>query len=464
VTFVPLAASERAAMLDALGIDDVERLFDVIPAPLRFPEIDVGSALSEMEVISEIEALAGENRSAAALPCFLGAGAYRHFIPTAVGAILGRSEFSTSYTPYQPEVSQGTLQASFEFQSMICALTAMDVSNASVYDGASALGEAALMALRVTGRDRMVISGSVHPHYRQVLDAYVGPRQTERRTTRVWLDQEEAGTPRISEEDLAPLVDPNTACVVVSQPTYFGEIRDLEPVVRAAHAVGALVIEVYNPTSLGLLKPPGEWGADVAVGEGQCLGIPLSFGGPYLGLMSCRHELVRQLPGRIVGQTADASGRRGFVLTLQAREQHIRREKATSNICTSQTLIALGATVYLALLGPRGLRAVAESCHQKTRYLAQQLASIAGVQIVSVSPHFHEVAVQTPLTAAELNRGLLDQGIIGGVDLGAHYPELERSVLLCCTELTGRAHIDRLCEAVAALVGHEARATARTAG
>lgn len=446
MTFVPLTETERADMLEVLGIKRPEELFEVIPGSLRFPPVPLGPALTEMEVTGEVERLAAMNRPVTGLPCFLGAGAYRHFIPSALGAIVSRGEFATAYTPYQPEVSQGTLQATFEFQSLVCDLTGMEVSNASVYDGASAMAEAALMALRLTGRGRILVSGSVHPHYRQVLQTYVQARTVDIATTEIRLQDS------IAEDDLLGAIDENTACCIVSQPTFFGEVRDLGPMVEHAHAAGALVIEVYNPTSLGLLRPPGAWGVDVAVAEGQPLGLPLSYGGPYVGLMSCRQELVRQMPGRIVGETRDSQGRRGYVLTLQAREQHIRREKATSNICTSQTLMALTSAVYLALLGPKGLRAVAESCWSMAQYAADQLAGIRGVEVVTPQPFFHEFAVRTRLPAMELNRRLLGRGIVGGFDLGRGYPALADSMLLCCTELTSRADVDLLAAALADIV------------
>lgn len=440
MTFVPLTDAERAAMLEMLGLASSDALFEVIPETVRFPRIDIGPAFTEMEITGRIGALAGQNRPIERLPFFLGAGAYRHFVPSAVGAIMSRGEFATAYTPYQAEASQGTLQMTFEFQSLICDLTGMEVTNASVYDGASALAEAALMALRVTGRDRILVSGSVHPRYREVLDTYLGPRNVSVRTTHI--------SETLAEEDMGALVDERTACCIVSQPTFFGEIRDLAPVAESAHRAGALVVEVYNPTSLGLLRPPGSWGADIAIADGQSLGVPLSFGGPYVGLMSCRRELVRQLPGRIVGAASDAKGRRGFVLTLQAREQHIRREKATSNICTSQTLMCLGVTVYLALLGPRGLRAVAEACCQMARYAADGLAALPQVEIATGEPFFHEFAVRTPLPAEELNRRLLERGIVGGFDLGQAYPDLSGMLLLCCTEVTSREHVDVLVNAM----------------
>ena len=443
MTFVPLTADERREMLEVVGLESTDDLFEVIPEAARFPAIDIGPAQSELEITSRVEELAALNRPATGLPFFLGAGAYRHFIPAAIGAIQSRSEFLTSYTPYQPEVSQGTLQASFEFQSLICDLTGMDVTNASVYDGASAMAEAALMAMRITGRSRIVVSCAVHPHYRQVLSAYLLAREAEIITSDIalgWLGLEERG--------LLESVNEDAACVIVSQPTFFGEVRDLDSVMQTARAVGALVVEVYNPTSLGLLKPPGEWGVDIAVAEGQPLGVPLTFGGPYVGLMSCQRGHVRQMPGRIVGMAKDGQGRRGYVLTLQAREQHIRREKATSNICTSQTLISLAVSLYLSLLGPRGLRSVAEACWQTAHYAAEQLAALPGVKLVTPASFFHEFAIETPISAAELNRFLLRDGIIGGYDLGQSYPNLDHCSLVCCTELTTREQIDRLVEAV----------------
>lgn len=456
VSFVPLTDDDRASMLRVLGLDSIDSLFEVIPAAVRDPAIDIGPALSEFEATRLVEDLAATNQAVSSAPFFLGAGAYRHFIPAAVGAILSRSEFSTSYTPYQPEVSQGTLQASFEFQSMVCDLTGLDVANASVYDGASATAEAALMAMRLTRRERIVVAGSLNPSYRQVLQAYVRPG-VEIATTQIRPGGAPSGP--LVEQDVAELLDEETACVILSQPTFFGEIRDLAPLVARAHEVGALVVEVYNPTSLGLLRTPGEWGADIAVAEGQPLGIPLSFGGPYVGLMSCRRDLVRQMPGRIVGQTVDAQGRRGYVLTLQAREQHIRREKATSNICTSQTLIALGTTTYLALLGPSGLRSVAEACWQMAHYAARRLGDISDVEIVTPAPNFHEFAVRTPVPAALVNRGLLERGVIGGYHLVRDYPGLENVLLLCCTEMTTAAHVDRLVAGVGEIVraGQEVR-------
>src|SRR5579871_5353271 len=290
MSFVPLTDSERAEMLAEIGLDDPDSLFDVLPEAIRFPSIDIGPALTEIEATSRIQGIAERNTAVTSIPCFLGAGAYRHFIPSAVGAILSRSEFATSYTPYQPEVSQGTLQSTFEFQSLICDLTAMDVSNASVYDGASAVAEAALMAMRVTGRTRVVVSAAVHPHYRAVLNTYVHAKQAEIAMSEVAL---ESGT--LVERGLVDAIDGRTACCIVSQPTFFGEIRDLAGIIAAARQAGALVIEVYNPTSLGMLRPPGDWGADIAVAEGQPLGIPLAFGGPFVGLMSCQRPLVRQL-------------------------------------------------------------------------------------------------------------------------------------------------------------------------
>src|SRR5216684_1427915 len=331
-------------MRRVIGIDRVEELFADVPADARFPVLDLPPALSELEVSRHLAELAGQNVSVRDWPCFIGGGAYNHYAPSAVGHIMGQPQFYTAYTPYQPEVSQGTLQVSFEFQSLVCDLLGLDVANDSVYDGASAVGEAVLMAQRLTRRDRVVLSGSLHPQWRDVVRTYLAPRDVDIVSSGLEVRAQ------IREQRILDLVDENTACVVVQQPDAFGHVRDLNGLADAVHARGALlVIAVADATSLGMLKSPGAWGADIATAEGQPLGLPLQYGGPWAGLMACKSAFVRQLPGRISGQTTDHDGRRGFVLTLQAREQHIRREKATSNICTSQTLLAIGITAYLSL-------------------------------------------------------------------------------------------------------------------
>ncbi|MHB1416045.1 MAG: aminomethyl-transferring glycine dehydrogenase subunit GcvPA, partial [Chloroflexota bacterium] len=376
-------------------------------------------------------------------PSFLGAGAYNHFIPAVVGRMVGRSEFYTSYTPYQPEISQGTLQSIFEFQTLICELTQMDVSNASLYDGASATAEALVLAVSVTRRRKLVLGDTVHPEYRTVLRTY---------TRELGLEIVEGGRRdggRLDPAWVRAAVDENTACVIAQQPNFLGCLEDMEALARAAHEVGALFVAVYDPISLGLLRPPGAYGADVAVAEGQPLGIPISFGGPSLGLFSCAEKYLRQMPGRLVGETVDDQGRRGYVLTLQAREQHIRREKATSNICTNQALMALAATVYLSYMGPQGLRRVAELCLQKAHYAAERLGTLAGYSLAFADPFFKEFALRCPRPPALVNAGLARRGIVGGYELGRDYPELADCLLFCVTEMNPREDIDRLVAALA---------------
>jgi len=440
MAFVPLTADERQAMLGAVGVGSTAELFADIPEQLRFPHLDVPTPLTELEAVRKLTDLAAKNRHLGELACFVGAGAYNHYIPSVVGHIMGRSEFSTSYTPYQPEMSQGTLQYMFEFQSLVCDLFEMDVANSSVYDGASAAAEAVLMALRISRRARVVLAGSVHPEYRAVIASYLDGRGVELVTTDVELRD---GVVR--ERPPAELIDERTACCLVQQPDFFGNVGDLTDVAARCRDVGALLVyAVAEPVSLGLLKTPGAWGADVAVAEGQSLGVPLSFGGPWVGLMACKQEHLRQLPGRIVGATTDAEGRRGFVLTLQAREQHIRREKATSNICTSQTLLALGVTVYLSALGPGGLRQVAALSHKNARAAADRIRELPGYRLVNDGPIFNEFTVLCPRDGPTMRRELLDRGIIGGFPLARDYPGLEDALVFCCTERNMAEEIDRL--------------------
>jgi glycine dehydrogenase subunit 1 len=366
-------------------------------------------------------------------------------VPAAVGALMYRSEFLTSYTPYQPEMSQGTLQFLFEFQSLTCDLLGLDVANASVYDGSTAAAEAVLMAQRLTRRERVVLSGELHPEYRATIATYLSSRDLDVVTSSVELRD---GGLRLQPPH--ELVDEKTACLVVQQPTFFGRVDELALAAQRAHHAGALlVVAVPESISLGLLKSPGACGADIAVAEGQPLGVPMSFGGPWAGLMATRSEYVRQLPGRIVGATTDQDGRQGFVLTLQAREQHIRREKATSNICTSQALLALGVTAYLSLVGPSGLRAAAGLSHQRTTELAGRLAALDGYRVLTPRPFFNEFVLECPQPGAELREQLLKQGIIGGAELGRDYPELTNCLLLCCTELTTGEQIEQLVSALA---------------
>ncbi len=378
--------------------------------------------------------------------CFLGAGAYDHYIPAVVDAIIQRGEFLTAYTPYQPEVSQGTLQAIFEYQSLIAALTGMDVANASHYDGATAASEAVVMAYHhFRGkRTRMVVAQSVNPQYRKVMRTYTQGYDG----FDIIGDGSTTDDPLVEPEAILPLIDNNTALVMVQYPDYFGRIYDYTRIGEAAHAAGALFCVAVNPTALGILKPPGQFGADIVVGEGQPLGIPLSYGGPYLGILATRKEFVRKLAGRLVGETVDSEGKRAYVLTLTAREQHIRREKATSNICTNQGLIALASTVYMSLLGKQGMRQVAELCYQKAHYAADRIAKIPGYSICSEAAFFHEFIVCCQKPVQEVNDYLLEYNILGGYDLGQDYPGLENHMLIAVTELITKDEIDALCDAL----------------
>jgi glycine dehydrogenase subunit 1 len=437
--FTQLTPADRAEMLRAIGVDRVEQLFEDVPADVRFPDLNLPPALSELDASRHLAALAAQNVSVRDWPCFIGGGAYNHYSPSAVGHIMGQPQFYTAYTPYQPEVSQGTLQVSFEFQSLVCDLLGLDVANDSVYDGASAVGEAVLMAQRLTRRERVVLSGSIHPQWREVVRSYVAARDVDLATSAVHFENGQLG-----EQRLLDLVDEHTACVVAQQPDVFGHVRDLNGLADAVHERGALlIICVAEATSLGLLKSPGAWGADIATAEGQSLGLPLQFGGPWAGLMACKAEYVRQLPGRISGQTTDHDGQRGFVLTLQAREQHIRREKATSNICTSQTLLAIGITAYLSLMGPRGLREVARQSHAKAVYAADRIGSLKGFQVLTPRPFYNELLVSTPVESKELRRRLVERQILAGVPF-LRQPAYERTLLLAFTEQNTRAEIDRL--------------------
>src|SRR5579871_1211431 len=443
--FTQLTPDDREAMLRAVGVDRVEQLFEDVPPEARYPTLNLPPALTELEVGRYMSELASLNVSVRNWPCFIGGGAYNHYAPAAVAHIMGQPQFYTAYTPYQPAVSQGTLQASFEFQSLVCDLLGLEVANDSVYDGASAVGEAVLMAQRITRRDRVVLAGSVHPQWREVVHAYLAAREVELLTGRVELTA--AG---LAEQRVDELLDARTACVVVQQPDVFGHIHDLTGLAEVVHAHGALlIVAVADPTSLGVLQSPGGWGADIATAEGQPLGLPLQFGGPWAGLMACRLDHVRQLPGRIAGQTTDHAGRRGFVLTLQAREQHIRREKATSNICTSHTLLAIGVTAYLSLMGPSGLREVARQSHAKAVYAANAIAALDGFSVATPRPFYNEFLVQTPLGTEDLRQRLVERRILAGVPLFQGVDGFEGSLLLAFTEHNTRAEIDGLVAALA---------------
>lgn len=439
--FTPHSDAELKAMLETIGVKELEDLFQDVPAKYRFPKLDLPPALSEMEAFAQVQELAAANETTRDLICFLGAGAYNHYIPAAVDSILRRGEFYTAYTPYQPEVSQGTLQAIFEYQTLIANLTGMDVSNASHYDGATATAEAAVMAYHhFRGkRTKMVISSAVHPHYRETLRTYLDGYEEV-----VIAGDDWQTAPLRTPDELTSLLDTNTAICIVQYPDFFGRIYDYQVLADAAHAVGALFAVVANPIALALLKPPGEFGADITVGEGQPLGIPLSYGGPYLGFFATCEEYIRKISGRLVGETVDKNGKRGYVLTLTAREQHIRREKATSNICTNQGLMALAATVYMSLLGKSGMRQVANLCYQKAHYAAEKIGKLKGYSLCLNGPFFHEFAVCCPRPVEEINAQLLDHGILGGYDLGNDYPSLKNHMLLAFTEMNTREDIDLL--------------------
>jgi glycine dehydrogenase subunit 1 len=444
--FTPHTDAEKEAMLKAVGVSKIEDFFIDIPEQYRFPTLNLPPALTEMEVWDELQNLASANETPADVACFLGAGAYHHYIPAAVDSLLRRGEFSTAYTPYQPEVSQGTLQAIFEYQSLIAALTGMDASNASHYDGATAVAEAGVLAYHHfrEKRGKIVVSPAVHPHFRQVLETYMCGYDNVS-----VVGAEASSNPLTSPKHLLPFIDLDTSLVIVQYPDFFGRIFDYTELAQAVHQVGALLCVVVNPTALGLLKAPGDFGADIVVGEGQPLGIPLSYGGPYLGLFATRKDLIRKLSGRLVGETIDEKGRRGFVLTLTAREQHIRREKATSNICTNQGLVALASAIYLSLLGKHGLRQVAELCYHKAHFTANSINAISGFKVLSETPFFHEFVVRCPTAVSEINSHLLDHAILGGYDLSIDYPTLQNHMLVAVTEMNSLEQIEQFCEALA---------------
>ena len=427
--YIPLTDDDRRAMLATVGVDSIDELFADIPSEHRDPTLDLPPALSETELMRELGELAGRNRSTAEFASFLGAGAYRHFIPSVVDHIIQRGEYLTAYTPYQPEISQGTLQTIFEFQSLVCELTGMDVANAGMYDGASALAEACLMTCSVTGRKRIRVLDTVHPHAIDTVRTYA----TGRGLTVEVVASSEAS---VGDDD---------ACLAVQQPNFFGYMEELSKLGQAAHDAGALFVVSADPVSLGLFQPPAALGADIVVGEGQPLGVPLSFGGPYVGLFTCREQFVRHMPGRVVGRTKDTEGRTGYVLTLQTREQHIRRERATSNICTSQQLVALAFTVALCTLGKQGLRRMAEHCYHKAHYAAEKIAALPGYGLPIDGVFFQEFVVRCPLAPAEVNRQLLEREIIGGYDVS---DRIDQGLLLCFSELHTRDEIDKLVEAL----------------
>jgi len=438
--YISLTEDERAEMLRVVGVESTDDLFVDVPADMRFPPLDLPEPMSEIELVRELQAMSASDAHALSHSIFLGAGAYNHFVPAAVDQILRRGEFYTAYTPYQPEISQGTLQAIFEYQSLVTSLTGMEIANASHYDGATALAEAAIMAMNVVrNRRKIVVARSVNPQYRAVIRTYLQA-----------LDVQVVGdeTPGATIDDALALVDDQTALLIVQSPDFLGRLHDLRGLAEKVQARGALLCVHFDPIALGLFQTPGELGADIATAEGQPLGIGLNFGGPYLGIFTTKQKHVHKIAGRIVGVTKDRAGKTAYVLTLRAREQDIRRERATSNICTNQGLMALASTVYMSLMGKQGMRKVAELCFHRAHYAAAEIAKLPGYQVDADAPFFKEFVVRLPRSAAEINAALRAHNIVGGYDLSQDEPELGHAMLLAVTEMTGKADIDRLVAAL----------------
>jgi glycine dehydrogenase subunit 1 len=452
--FIPHTEQEIDEMLEVIGIKDTEELFEEIPSHLRISGLEgIPQGMTEMEISRLMHKRAAENKNGV---CFIGAGAYEHHIPAAVWQLTTRGEYYTAYTPYQAEASQGTLQLTYEYQSMITALTDMDVSNASLYDGASALAEAILMAVRGNRKSksrRILLPRNVHPAYRKTADTIVTGQNIEL----VEVDYDRA-TGTVQLDALMQAAGDDVTAVVIQQPSFFGTLQDVDAITDWAHENNVLVISITNPLSIAVLTPPGQWGssgADIACGDGQPLGAPLSSGGPYYGFLCCSQALVRQMPGRIVGRTTDVDGKEGFVLTLQAREQHIRRSKATSNICTNQGLVVTASTIHMAILGPRGLENTAAACHANTRELVAQLSTVDGVSPAFSAPIFHESVLLLDKPASEVLQALAERDILGGYDLGKDYPELGNAILVCATELRTEEDIMAYRDALQAVLGVE---------
>ncbi len=428
--YIPNTTGEQAEMLASLGIDSIDQLFADIPAEFRNPTLDLPAPLSELEIQRELAGLAAKNRPLGSGPSFLGAGSYDHFIPAIIKPLITRGEFLTAYTPYQAEASQGTLQAIYEFQTLVCNLYGMEVANAGMYDGATSLAEAALMACRVTKREKVALAGTISPAYSAVIHTYC--------------QSQDISVEVVSPS--APNLNSDTACLVLQYPNFFGYIEDLRSLVDAAHEQGALAIVSCDPTAMGLFQTPGHYGADIVTGDGQPLGIPASYGGPYVGLFATKQEYIRQMPSRLSGRTVDKNGKTGYVLTLQTREQHIRRERATSNICTNEALYALASTIYLAAMGKQGLRQVAELCYHKAHYAASEIGGLPGYSLPIEGPFFQEFVVQCPAPPAEINKKLMEQNILGGLDVSG---QVANGMLLCVTEMNTREDIDALVAALA---------------
>ena len=436
--YVQITPKQREQMLQAVGASSIDELLRQVPDEIRLKTpLDLPAGMDEMTLRRHLADLGNQNRAADEQVCFLGAGAYDHFIPAVVDHLAMKGEFLTAYTPYQAEASQGALQAFFEFQTMVCQLTGLEVANASLYDGATALAEAVMMAVNITGKREVLVSATVHPHYRQVLQTYLSDLPV--RYTEIPHKNGITDVQRLEDE-----MDDDTAAIVIQNPNFFGHIARVETISKFAHANGSMCIQVFNPLSLGILKHPGEMDVDIAVGEGQPLGIPLQFGGPYLGLFACKAQYMRKMPGRLVGQTVDTEGRRAFCLTLQTREQHIRREKATSNVCTNQGLLALRASVYMAAMGPKGLREVAQLCFNKAGYLAAALAQ-RGISLkYPQQPFFNELLVQLKRPVAQVLKQAREQSILAGYEIGRDYPELADCLLIAVTEKRTKEELDRL--------------------
>jgi glycine dehydrogenase subunit 1 len=437
--YSPHTDKDKKEMLAAIGASSTDDLFKAIPDGLRLKKLDLPEGISELELKNSVLEKAGKNYSTNKLISFLGGGAYEHHIPQAVESIISRGEFLTAYTPYQAEASQGTLQAIYEYQSLICELTGMDVANASMYDGASALAEAVLLAVKETGRRRVIFSESLHPEYKQVIATYMEGYKVE------FMEVPHAGGV-YDEAILKKEANDDTACVIVQNPNFFGCIENVYEIESICHAKGALLIACVNPISLGVLKSPGEYNADIAVGEGQPLGIPLCYGGPYLGFFAVKEKHMRRMPGRIAGMTKDLDGKRGFVLTMQAREQHIRREKATSNICSNEGLMALAACVYLSLVGKEGIKEIARQNVLKSHYMKEKILKLGGFEPMSDAPFFNEFVVRCGKEPGKIIGDLLKHGIMGGLPLGRFYPGMKNCMSICVTETKSKADMDRFAE------------------